>query len=297
LETLRPWPALRQLRGAITRLPPIQGLRAAKYEREFGGNFHGAFCGVYRSFDEALRSAPAGRPAGFDVPGVAEQDVLRSRVDRVFPYDYPVLFWLRPVLTAGVVVFDFGGHVGVHYHAYRRLLDFPPRLRWVVCELPAVVEAGRRLAAERAAAGLSFTTSTADADGAEILLSAGTLQYVEEPSLAELLGSLANPPRHVLISKLPLTDGEPFFTLQHGGIHFPAVRVCNRTAFLDSLQAVGYELVDAWEDHVHSVVVPFHPERTVPWFSGLYLRRVDRAEGAEVRAGFPGGRSCSTATG
>ncbi|MDB5068411.1 MAG: hypothetical protein JWM18_4845 [Chloroflexi bacterium] len=276
MERVRPWAALRSARGTIERFPPVHALRVAEYEREFAERL-GAFRGVYGSFDEAYRSAPAGRPTGYDVDGVAEQEILRSRVARVFPYDYPVLFWLRPLLAAGVAVFDLGGHVGVHFHAYGRLLEFPPGLRWVVCEMPAVVEAGRRLVAERDAHGLSFTTSTAEADGADVLLASGVLQYVEGPPLAELLAGLSEPPRHLLINKLPLTDGEPFVTLQHAGIHFPAVRVSNREAFVDSLRAVGYELVDAWEDHVHSAVIPFHPDRTVPWFSGLCLRRVGRA--------------------
>jgi len=269
----RPWRTLRSLKGAAERIPPIRALRVAEYEHQFAGDLLGAFRGVYESFDEAHRSAPPGRPTGFDVNGVAEQKILRSRVDRVFAYDYPILFWLRPLLGPDAVVFDYGGHVGVHYHAYAGMLDFPPGLRWVVCEMPGVVDAGRALAAERGAQGLSFTTDATAADGSDVLIAAGVLQYIESPSLAELLAGLARPPSHLLLNKLPLTDGETFITLQHGGIHFPAVRVCNRIAFVDGIRALGYELVDTWEDHLHRVVIPFHPELTVPSFSGLYLRR------------------------
>jgi putative methyltransferase (TIGR04325 family) len=177
----------------------------------------------------------------------------------------------------GAVVFDYGGHVGVHFYAYGRVLEFPPGLTWTVCELPAVVEAGRTLAVEREAPSLRFTGSTAEASGADVLI-AGVLQYVESPPLGELLAGLAEPPRHVFVNKLPLTDGEPFITLQHGGVHFPAVRVCNRDAFIDSIRAAGFELVDAWEDHVHRLTLPFHPERAVPCFSGLYFRRLGDRE-------------------
>jgi putative methyltransferase (TIGR04325 family) len=273
MQKLRPWAALRSVRGAVERLPTVQHLRVAEYERQFAGDLLGAFHGVYGSFDEAHRSAPAGRPTGFDVGGVAEQEILRSRVDRIFPYDYPVLFWLRPLLVPGAAVFDYGGHVGVHFYAYGRVLEFPPGLTWTVCELPAVVEAGRALAVEREAPSLRFTGTTAEASGADVLIASGVLQYVESPPLDELLAGLAEPPRHVFLNKLPLTDGEPFITLQHGGIHFPAVRVCNRDAFIDSIRGVGFELVDAWEDHVHRLTLPFHPERSVPCFSGMYFRR------------------------
>jgi putative methyltransferase (TIGR04325 family) len=275
MDRLRPWARVRTLRGAAERIPGIRALRVAEYERHFAGDLLGAFRGVYGSFEEAHRSAPPGRPSGYDVTGIAELELLRSRVDRVFAYDYPVLFWLRPLLRPDIAIFDLGGHVGVHYHAYGRLLDLPPGLRWTVCELPDVVDAGRALAAERGAQELSFTTDATAADGSDVLIAAGVLQYIESPSLAELLGGLRARPSHLLLNKLPLTDGEPFITLQHGGIHYPAVRVCNRAAFVESIRALGYDLVDAWEDHLHRVGIPFHPERTVPHFSGLYLRRSD----------------------
>ena len=284
MARFQPYGALRTLRGAAVQLPPIRALRVADYERRFAGDLLGAFRGVYGSFDEAYRSAPAGRPTGFDVAGIDQQDILRSRVDRTFSYDYPVLFWLRPLLQPGARVFDYGGHVGVHFYGYRRFLEFPAGLRWVVCEMPSVVASGQVLAEERCVADrLSFTTDVTTATGAHVLLASGVLQYVESPSPAELLRSFEDPPRHLILNKLPLTDGEPYVTLQNGEIHYPAVRVLNRHAFIDSIRAVGYDLVDSWEDHVHRVVIPFHPERTVPWFSGLYFRRAaDRSSGSEV---------------
>jgi hypothetical protein len=209
MQKLRPWAALRSVRGAVERLPPVQHLRVAEYERQFAGDLLGAFHGVYGSFDEAHRSAPTGRPTGFDVGGVAEQEILRSRVDRIFPYDYPVLFWLRPLLVPGAVVFDYGGHVGVHFYAYGRVLEFPPGLTWTVCELPAVVEAGRTLAVEREAPSLRFTGSTAEASGADVLIASGVLQYVESPPLGELLAGLAEPPGTCSSTSCPSRTASP----------------------------------------------------------------------------------------
>jgi putative methyltransferase (TIGR04325 family) len=268
-------PAFRRLRSRVGRLPVVRQLAEADYERRFAGDMLGAFRGVYDSFEAAVASSPPGKPTGFDLPEVAEFELLRSRSERVFSYDYPVLFWLRPLLAPGLTIFDFGGHVGVHFYGYQRYLSFPDDLRWVVCELPSLLVPGQKLARERAAVGLRFTANREEADGADVLLAAGVLQYVERPGLGEWLGSLARPPRHLLLNKLPLTGGTAFVTLQNGGPHFIAVHVFNREEFVTSITNRGYELVDSWEDRVHRCEVPFHPDLSVPSYSGLYFRRRD----------------------
>jgi putative methyltransferase (TIGR04325 family) len=257
----------------MEHLPVVRQLLEADYDRRFEGDMLGAFRGVYDSFEAALASAPATKPTGFDLPEIAEFDLLRTRSERVFSYDYPVLFWLRPLLAPGRVVFDFGGHIGVHFYGYQRYLDFPADLRWLVCELPSLLKPGEKLAREKGATGLGFTADRRDADGADVLLAAGVLQYVDRPGLADSLARLARPPRHLLLNKLPLTEGAGFVTLQNGGPHFVALHVFNRTDFIASITGLGYELVDSWEDRVHRCDIPFHPDRSVPWYSGLYFHR------------------------
>ncbi len=102
-----------------------------------------------------------------------------------------------------------------------------------------------------------------------------TLQYIDSPGLSELVDSLTVPPRHLLINKLPLYDGEPYITLQNGGVHFIAQRAFNRSQFLGALAKRGYRVIDEWQLESISCFVPFHPERAVPRYTGLYLARND----------------------
>ncbi len=262
-----------RLRRALGSFPPVRAWRRRSYERLFSSDeFFGTFRGVFSTFDEALRSAPPNRSRGFDNAVYAKE--YRERMDRVYSYDYPVLFWLAPILRPGVRVFDYGGHVGVQFYSYRRYLDFPERLRWLVCDVPAVVAAGRAIAAEKGVEDrLAFTTDVREADGADIFICAGALQFVERPLLHETLSSLSSPPAHLFLNKLPLRDGAGFVTLQNAGPMYVAQYVFDRGAFLTSLDRAGYELVDQWEDRVHSCRIPFQQEMDVPHYSGLYLRR------------------------
>src|SRR3546814_9186296 len=79
----------------------------------------------------------------------------------------------------------------------------------------SVMAAGRRWAqghdAERQ---LSFTDSVEHADGQDILLSTGALQYLDY-TLPELLQRLRRKPRHVLVNLTPMHPDRSFFTLQN----------------------------------------------------------------------------------
>ncbi len=264
---------IRWLERSLKALPPVRAWQERAYERMFASDaLYGSFRGVFRTFDEARASAPKSRGVGFDHPAFGNE--FRERLSRVYPYDYPVLFWLRSLLEPGVRVFDYGGHIGVHFYAYRGYLDYPAGLRWCLCDVPAVVEAARSLAHERGEGDqLTFTTDVRDAEGFHVLIAAGSLQYVEKPSLAVALTSLARPPQHLILNKLPLYDGDAFVTLQNAGPSFVPQHVFNREAFVEGLRSAGYEVVDAWEDRVHSCRIPFDARREVPQYSGLYLRR------------------------
>lgn len=84
---------------------------------------------------------------------------------------------------------------------------------------------------------------------------------------------LAEKPQHLLINRLPLYDGEQFVTLQNGGQVFYPQYVFNQSDFINSLIDLGYELVDRWEDHELTCIIPFHPDQSVHFYHGLYFRR------------------------
>jgi len=244
-----------------------------EYNRRFT-QWPGAYRGVFGSFEEARRSAPAKGRVGYDHTELAR--LYDSRLDRAFPSDYPLLFWLQQLVPQVSSVFDWGGHIGVSYYAYARYLKLPPQLRWIVADVPAIVEEGRALAASRGAVGLSFTSEFADCDGVDVFLANGSLQYVETP-LAESLGRLKRRPPHLFVNKLPADGGASFVTLENTVHSFNPYRVFNRDAFVASISELGYKLVDTWETPDVTFSLPLHRERSLKAYSGFYFRR---AEGA-----------------
>jgi putative methyltransferase (TIGR04325 family) len=262
-------------------VPPIRATRRWYYERRQFHRWPDTFCGVYGSFAEAARAAPAGSKVGYDHPEMAE--LYDESLDRVRPGDYPALFWLQRAFDEGVrTVFDFGGHIGISYYAFQRWVRFPDELAWRVCDLPRVLEAGRALAGEQEANGLSFTTEFAEAAGVDLFCGLGSLQYVEQ-SLPQRLGSLPALPKRLLLNRWPLTDGRPFVTLQHRGTYHPYA-VFNRLEMVSGFEALGYKVVDIWEVPALSCTVPFHPDCAVPRYSGLYLcRRESMPQGLPSR--------------
>ncbi|MEO6239497.1 MAG: methyltransferase, TIGR04325 family [Vicinamibacterales bacterium] len=230
----------------------------------------GQFHGIYPDFAAALSAVPESSPVGYDRDEMAT--LYQERLDRVFPCDYPIMFWLGRNLKPGLKIFDVGGHVGLSFYGYRDRLPLPADAVWMVQDLPRIVNAGVALARDRGDLRLTFTEHLNDADGADILIASGSLQYIESP-LASVLAAITTRPPVLLLHKLPLTDGPSFVTLQNTVHSFNPYRVFNRTEFVRSFAAVGYQLVDSWDDNQRSCLLPYAPERSVPHYTGLCLRR------------------------
>jgi putative methyltransferase (TIGR04325 family) len=253
---------------AVLQVSAVRRLVELRYERQFE-HWPGAFRGVYTSFAEAVRTAPPGK-VGYDHPELAA--AYRNRLEPMTS-EYPVMFWLQRAFSAGArSVFDYGGHVGLAYYAFRARVEYPPDLVWRVCDLPNMVLQGRELAREQGAVGLTFTTAALEADGYDILYSQGALQYIDQP-LGELLRDLGRKPVHLLLNQVPLAKVPTFVTLQNTIAAYTPYRIFNRSDFLESLLSLGYEVIDSWLTPELSVHIPLHPEHTVASYSGLYLRR------------------------
>jgi|GEM_PF-213831 len=230
--------------------------------------------GVYKTFSEAIRALPSDSRISHNQSDIHECSAVSELVSRTLgrlePFDYPLIPWLKLAFTDSSTVFDFGGNVGVSYYAFQKHLTYPENLRWVVCELSEIVKAGEKIAEETKSLNLSFTTEFANVDGVDILLTCGTLSYVE-PSLAELLKPLKAKPRHLLINYIPCYEGKTFITLQNIGYAFSPYKIQKRTELLASLASLGYDLIDSWKDG-RTCSIPFHPDRFVRAYHGFYLR-------------------------
>lgn len=272
------------IKKAIAETPLIRELyyiiQKPLYDRRFATTGYGGFRGVFNTFEEAIEAAPKTKNIGYDNPELAKEYVEMMETGNwegsqslVRPPDYPVMFWLSTLLNVQHVtpnIFDFGGNVGFHYYAYSKYIQYPDPLKWTVCELPAIEEAGRKLAERLSVSNLFFLSDLTAASGCEIFLASGSLQYLKD--FSNFLSQLTQKPKHLLINRLPLYDGEQFVTLQNGGKVFYPQYVFNRRHFIEALVNSGYQLIDLWEDHQDSCIIPFHPDRAVRYYHGLYLR-------------------------
>ena len=86
------------------------------------------------------------------------------------PSDFAALFHMRAMNFKNSNIFDLGGNIGNLFYLYDRYLNLPPDCTWLVYELPAWVEAGKKLATDRSENRLRFTQKWEDAAGAELLI-------------------------------------------------------------------------------------------------------------------------------
>lgn len=229
------------------------------------------FRGVFDSFEAARASAPASRPIGYDNSPSAELYLKRLRID---DHDYPAMLWLAKSFGEGMQrVVDCGGSVGIKFFAFGKFIDFPADLDWLVIDVPAVVTRGREFAASRrAASALRFSPEIAQADGCDVFLASGVLQYLERP-LPEILGGFRQLPRRIVINTTPIHESESFFTLNSIGTAFCPYRVTSQAAFIDGIETLGYRMRDTWRNLGKRMAIPNHPAQSLEHYSGFCFDR------------------------
>lgn len=257
----------------LNRLPLTRYVMRLAYEQHFAraSGSRRLFRGVYRTFEEARRDAPRTKTVHYDDSGYRYGEHHRI----VQSSDYPVMFWLSRAFEQCASLVDFGGNVGIAFYAFQKYFPYPAGLRWLVYDLPEVVESGLRIhKAEGSPAALSFTSTLSACRGFEILLAAGSLQYVPEP-LPELLEKMGSKPKHLLLNRLPVWDGDSFVTLQSTGTAFSPYRIANRTQLLDQISRLGYDLEDSWGNPDLNLLIPGEPAHSLAAFSGMYFKLRD----------------------
>lgn len=253
------------------KIPPLRAWRRHQYELHFQEHSPSSarlFSGVYPDRQSALAAIPAGAPVGYEA---LENGERHARETGVWPSDYAIIFWLKKLLAPGTTLFEVGGSVGRAFYSFQRYLSYPPGLRWTICELAPVTELGEKLAKERGARELFFTTRIAGGGGATIFLASGTLQFLPEP-LSETLRAFSVKPTHLLLNRVPLWDGPAFATLHNVGQTTCAYEIFNKAEFTSEIERLGYSLVDEWETPEFSCHIPFHPERSISAYTGMYFR-------------------------
>lgn len=270
---MTPW---ERLAVKVAELPGVRVLGRPLYREYFSRPYRGgnAYYGLYPSYAEALAAVPSGMSASYDVD--AATTMYRGEFEQVRAYDYPALYWLSRLMGAGVRdVFDLGGHLGQAYYGFRQYLDFPPGLRWQVHDVPRVMQAGRHWADEHDhQGGLQFADHASGADGCDLLITTGALQYLAY-SLPELLAGLDAMPPRVIVNLVPMHPERAYFTLQNLGIAICPYRVMCLPTFVAEMAALGYALRDRWELPERHIRVPFERAAYIDAYHGMYFEKPD----------------------
>jgi putative methyltransferase (TIGR04325 family) len=260
---------LHQAVEKLGRLPVILPWRRRKFSQRFqDGHAVGCCLGIFQNWEQAASAAPETRPLGYD--HVAGSLMYRDRLVTIYPSDYPMMLWLQKALFEGVrKVFDLGGHIGLSYYAYQKVLQLPADLSWVVHDVPAVMQAGRQEAVQLDPMHrLSFSDDFLDAAQADLLFTSGCLQYLQE-TLAQRLGALPRRPQWVLVNLLPLHEEHEFWTVQSIGTAFCPYRIQQAHTFFADMSHLGYQPLDTWENLEKSCWIAFDPEHSLDRYHGV----------------------------
>jgi putative methyltransferase (TIGR04325 family) len=261
-----------RLLSSVGNLPLLKQARIRSFDEAFAAGRRVGCCrGLFESAVEAARKAPMTRPLGYDHDAAAS--MYRDRLSRVYASDYPMIVWLKNAFAEGARrVYDLGGHIGIAYYAYQRIIEFPHDVSWTVHDVPAVLESGRKEALERdPRRRLSFSEHTDAASGTDVFFTAGCLQYLED-TLAQRLAALRDKPRWLFVNLLPLHERRAYWTVQSIGTAFCPYRIQHAKTFFAELAALGYELLDTWENPEKSCWIAFEPEHSLDRYHGAALR-------------------------
>lgn len=229
------------------------------------------FFGVYETWEEAQRVAAAYGAVGYDQPATVQMYEARVRKDQ---HDYPSVYWLQRSAMEGLrSVFDVGGNIGIKYLAFRDALAPWPDLRWKVQDVTAVIEHGRKLAAERGdAANLSFTDRFDDGEGCDLLFASGVLQYLPQ-TLGELLAQWRSLPKRIVINTTAIHPEASYFTVNSIGTAFCPYRIQTQASLVRGLSALGYRVRENWTNPDKPLRIPGRPDRSLGAYTGFCLDR------------------------
>jgi putative methyltransferase (TIGR04325 family) len=227
---------------------------------------------VFSSFAEAWDAAKRVTYAGHDHPDYLEFQAGLAGALR--PSDYAVLYWFKRINANPLRVLDFAGSVGNIYYSYAsHLRQFTDEMEWVVFDLPNVVEAGKRFAAERGEKQLHFASSLEGLQGSFIVYVSSAFHYWEK-SVAEFVASLPSQSEYIIVNRVPMTVSQPtFVTVQYKKTFAVPCMVRNRNELISEFAAQDYTLLDSWQAPELCLRMPLFPLHSISEYSGFCFRR------------------------
>lgn len=245
------------------------------YDYQFYQHPHN-YKGVFQTFEEALNAIPKKfNPVYndlFETSLFQEIEAGKNPHELINDQDYAVIFWLKSILKDGLTLLDLGGNLGLAYYSYGTYLNYPDNFKWTVFDREQSIESAKKLAQKvNNSDKLSFITDLKDADQPDILLTGGTLQYLEK-SLATIMEEFKLKPKDIIVQRVPCYEGKTYITLQNLGSSAVPYKIQNRQQLINEISNLGYELIDSWKID-RTCYIPFHPECFVEGYHGFYFRR------------------------
>ena len=241
-------------------------LHERAYRKKFLDNKdENLFMGSFENLASARASAPPSKLVGYD----NAESALSLYSHQIYFYDYPALFWLGQSLDTGYTrIFDLGGHIGVKYYAFRRVLHYPEALQWTVCDVPSVVQAGMETALQRKVTHqLAFTTDLGDASGCDVLYASGSLQYLPE-RIGEIIGLFKLKPKRIILNITAVHPEYTIYTLNSIGFAVCPYRIQQHDELLSELRLCGYKRRDSWRNEGKTIKIPFVRGGDLPYYAG-----------------------------
>jgi putative methyltransferase (TIGR04325 family) len=165
-------------------------------------------------------------------------------------------------------VFDLGGHAGIKYYAFRRVLNYPTGMRWKTCDVAGVIQAGREIAAERGIGEeLSFTSDYKEASGFDVLFISGCLQFLPE-RMPQILAALPVKPKRIILNTTTVHPERTIFTVHSLGFGFCPYRIQKYDELMAELVEAGYVRRDAWRNEGKLIEVPFVDGGDAAYYAG-----------------------------
>jgi putative methyltransferase (TIGR04325 family) len=255
------------LKNNFITLPIRKFIFDTKFANDKNVNY---FRGVFNSFQEAQASSPKTKPVSYNNLDAAQ--MYLERTQKLYSTDYPVLFWMEKIKNNFATVFDFGGHVGVHYYSYQKALCFSKIDRWTVCDVEMVCQEGERIARVKDNLGkLSFVDDIKKCEGHDLFIANGSLQYLEW-ELHEKLEEVSYKPKYIIVNMTPLHPSIRTKTLNNIGTSFCPYYIRKEDDFFKGLRASGYEIIDTWSNETKSCSIAFEPERSISYYRGAILK-------------------------
>jgi putative methyltransferase (TIGR04325 family) len=227
-----------------------------------------AFHGTFSSIEDARSCAARYVPASHEHPKQITLHAQFAEVTR--ESDYPVLFFLSPVVSELRTVFDLGGSIGNLFFQLDRYLNFSNELVWTVHDIPVKRAAMNEFAREKGEKRLAFTDEFSAASGVDLFIVVGAIHFFE-PKLAELLDQLESLPKHVIVNRSPFSSGDDIVMVHDGGLWVNPCKLHSVEKLCSGMRDLGYELVASWPVNERIVRIPLIPEYNET-YRGFYFR-------------------------